>query len=1040
MNNRDLHLFDTPIIQPEKTDREITIYLIMRFHLADAIICSWPNSSAVQQRILYYSASRKLLLSDVNLALSEELATNIRIDHVIHLNTLPLNVDGDIDLGQLRALPIYSEGLLSEVEEQVAHMLGTREQVAILVDHEHQLPWIHVDELISARSRLLTEDRTDGVDEQPAADTASRATKPSWLTAELAEEVMQNNSTLAEMFLASCRTGSGKFICLDSSLQEETYIYRDILSCAKSLLTGLRIYGLQPAEPVLIQLSEPSQIITAFWACQLGGFIPLILPELHDFSEDSSHARKYRHVWQVLNRPLTITSAERVEKIAALLEQQLNGSTARVVTYRSLEHYPETAEYAQPNSRTTALYVLTSGSTGMPKIIPLTHHNLITRALATNAFTASKPADICLAWLPFDHIGTISDWHIRCVLLGNTVVLAKQEVLLGNILNLLDLIDKYRVTHTWAPNFAYALINGKIKSGVHADWDLSCVVTFLSAGEVVLPSVIREFHALLLPNKLALGAIKPAFGMAETGSGITYFNSRSESVDDRIIVVDRHSLSRSIELVEEGHPQAIAYSCLGGPIPGISLRIVDQNREVVEQGVIGHLQVTGTAVFAGYYNAPDVNADSFTEDGWFNTGDLGFIYNDQLVICGREKEVIIINGANISAAEVERVTEQVKGVLTSFTCACMVQDHNQCEVLAIFLAFDDSVVRQAEVLTQIKKSVTEKVCISPTYLIPLDKAEIPKTPIGKIQRTQLMHRFANGLYKQITRRTDLLLKNERTIPPWFYQSHFIPKKLRGNPQTDELSLTERNIVVFGRAQYINARLSSYLSAQGNRVIVVESNEQVDILLQRLNGHSDTELAMVDLIFYTGSAQAVHINPLNDELAIETLKLHHYQMLNDLQKIAAIALTSAKARVVVISRNIFPLETQPHVPLAYANYALIGLIRTLQQELPYHFIKHVDLSGTLGGAVWAQLAAEAADPRQDEVVHYQDGNRFIQRLRPLVLEHNDFSESPFVSQGFYVVTGGLGGIGYEFVKWFLENHQASLLIFGPNFYRSCPPFR
>jgi acyl-CoA synthetase (AMP-forming)/AMP-acid ligase II len=770
MNNQDLPLFDTPITPSEETDREITEYLIRRFNLADAILCSPPNRSAVPQRIFYYSADSKLLLSDVNLALSEELATHIRIDHVIRLNTLPLNMDGDIDLGKLRALPIYSEGLLAEVEQQVAHMLGTHEQVAILVDYEHQLPWIHVDELIAARSRLLTEDRTDGVDEQSAADTASRATKPSWLTAELPEEVMQNNSSLAEMFLASCRTGSGKFICLDASLQEDTYTYYDILSRAQSLLTGLRLHGLQPAEPVLIQLSEPAQIITAFWACQFGGFIPLILPELHDFSEDSRQGRNYRHVWQVLNRPLTITSDEWVEKIAALFDQQLTGSTARVVTYRSLEPHPATADYAQPDSRTTALYVLSSGSTGVPKIIPLTHYNLITRALATNALTASKPADICLAWLPFDHIGTISDWHIRCVLLSNTVVLTKHEVLLGNILYLLEVIDKYRVTHTWAPNFAYALMNAKIKSGVHADWDLSCVVTLLSAGEAVLPSVIREFHALLLPHKLALGAIKPAFGMAETGSGITYFTSRSESVNDRIIVVDRHSLSRSIAAVEEGHPRAIPYSCLGGPIPGMSLRIVDQHQKVVEQGVMGQLQVTGTALFAGYYNAPDVNADSFTDDGWFPTGDLGFIYNDQLVICGREKEVIIINGVNISAAEVEGVTEQVQGVLTTFTCACAVQDHNQHEVLAIFFAFDDSVVSQAEILTQIRKSVTEKVGISPTYLIPLDKAEIPKTPIGKIQRTQLMQWFANGLYKHIIRRTDLLLKNERTNPPGFIKA------------------------------------------------------------------------------------------------------------------------------------------------------------------------------------------------------------------------------------------------------------------------------
>ena len=527
--------------------------------------------------------------------------------------------------------------------------------------------------------------------------------------------------------------------------------YGELLTTAQKILAGLRNLGAVPQDKFLLLLPDNQQLITAFWGCILGGFVPLIMEVPPSYEESNPALDKLELIWHFLDRPLIIANTQLIANFPAVAIEEL------------LDNKPDRS-FHQPQPDDLAFLTLSSGSTGVPKCIQLTHRNLITRIGGANLLNRHQPDEIILNWLPFDHIGSISDWHLRPLALGCKSVYVRKEYILGRPLTWLDLIDKYRVTHSWAPNFAYTLINELLSGQVPQKWDLSCVRFLLTEGESVDVNTVQSFLDKLQIYGLPKTAIRPAFGMAELGSGITYYQPRKES-PLLFHCLTKSSLKGKIKRTRPEHSNPIIFTDLGETILGVEIRIVDGKKKVLKEDTIGHLQVKGDVVFAGYYNNPSANREAFTKDGWFNTGDLGFISQGHLIVTGRAKETIIINGTNYYSQEIETVVEAIAGVEASYTAACAVSSaDNAREQLAIFFHCSFTEMQPlTELIRQIRRTVIKKVGVNPDYLIPVAKEAIPKTAIGKIQRQQLSKLFAVGKFKSILEEVkDWLSLRDRT--------------------------------------------------------------------------------------------------------------------------------------------------------------------------------------------------------------------------------------------------------------------------------------
>lgn len=517
-------------------------------------------------------------------------------------------------------------------------------------------------------------------------------------------------------------------IYLYSDGSEHRQSYAELLAEAERILAGLRGLDLQPQAKVIFQFEGLHDFLAAFWGCVLGGFVPVPLAVAPTYAQGNSAANKLRDVWQMLDRPLVMTNAT----LAPVLRDWAQRSALAGFAVGNLDEL-RTCDPAhnwhasQPDD--LALLPLTSGSTGMPKAVMQSHRALLCQIVGTIQMYHYTSNEVTLNWFPFDHVGGLIFFHLRDVYLCCQQIHAPTAMVLEQPLQWLDWIDRYRVTITWAPNFAYALVNAREHEITRRQWDLSSLRVCLNGGEAVVAAVARRFLTLLAPHGLHATAMNPVWGMSETCSGSIYsqyFRLQTTTDDDQFVAV-------------------------GTPLPGLSIRLVDPHHRVVAEGVEGRLQIKGTAVTTGYYQNAEQSQEAFSADGWFKTGDLGVIRNGGLTITGREKDVIIINGINYYSHEIEKVVETVKGVSVSYTAAVGVREAgSSTDKLAIFFspALADG-TDMPELLREIRSQVVQQVGINPSYLLPVAPEVLPKTAIGKIQRSQLVKRFADGEFNEL---------------------------------------------------------------------------------------------------------------------------------------------------------------------------------------------------------------------------------------------------------------------------------------------------
>ncbi len=499
--------------------------------------------------------------------------------------------------------------------------------------------------------------------------------------------------------------------------------YADLLTQAQCILKSLRDRGLQPQDKVILQLQNPRYFFASLWGCFLGGFVPIPLgvdppsPSLTDRSSILDRA------WELCDSPLIISDRE-IKGLAWLQVEDL------------LDNEPDN-QWHCGKLDDLALLLFTSGSTGKPKGVMLSARNLIASIYGMAQVNQLTGQDISLNWMPLEHVASLAMFHLTQVYLGCQQIHVKSELILQNPLQWLDLIDKHRVTATWSPNFAYNLVNERLENTAQRHWDLSCLRWVGNGAEAVVGKTTQRFLKLLVPCGLSPNALSPGYGMSETTSGIAHSNN--------------FYLNLNREFVE-----------VGAPIPGVSLRIVNQAQQILPEGEVGLLQVKGQTVSAGYYQQPELNQELFTADGWLNTGDLGFLNSGRLTVTGRQKDVIIINGVNYYNHDIETVVEAIASVTVSYTAACGVKDSNQQEQIAIFFNTQESEDCLSELINQIRKNVFTQIGVAAAYIIPVEKEIIPKTAIGKIQRLQLSQRFAAGEFeRRITEIAELF--NQRNL-------------------------------------------------------------------------------------------------------------------------------------------------------------------------------------------------------------------------------------------------------------------------------------
>lgn len=525
------------------------------------------------------------------------------------------------------------------------------------------------------------------------------------------------------------------FIQLDGS--EVVQTYAQIWERAERILGGLRAFGLQPGHPLILQVDTTQDFAPIIWSCIMGGFVPVPVSIASDYSKPNQSLAKLHHIWQQLDYPTILTTSKLASQVHTGL-QLYSKKNVKIATIEEIEtHSPDTRLHKLQTDE-LALLLPSSGTTGEPKLIEINSQTFIYRFLK-NAINQDKdsPVETFLSWFPLESISGIF------TTLPNGFqenIYLPVELLIRNPLLWLDTLSKHRVTHAQTTNFILARVLDQLRTNSQHDWDFSSVQIIGIGAEPIVAKTARSFLEILSKYNLNPNVLGPAYGMTECGpiaGSREGFSLTATSDSDRFVEI-------------------------GEPAKAHSIRIVYPHGSILEESQIGRIQVTGPSMTSGYYKAPELTRELFTEDGWINTGDLGFLKDGKLTITGREKEIVIINARNYSCHEIELVVEEVEGVEPAYTVACSIrqQDSDTDELAIFFHAFITEDSQLAKLVKQIRGQITQTLGINPTYIIPIEKTAIPRTATGKIQRLQLKQSLEADEFDAIIKRVDALIKQE----------------------------------------------------------------------------------------------------------------------------------------------------------------------------------------------------------------------------------------------------------------------------------------
>lgn len=597
---------------------------------------------------------------------------------------------------------------------------------------------------LSLPDRLLREADTlrDILDAVPgAAPLSEPGAEPSTLSPAGVAPVPDSAETLTELldWHATCHPDR-RHIILESDIGTESLTFGALAESARRMAGALAELGVEPGDRIAIMLPTGRDFFFSFFGTLYAGAVPVPVYPPARPSQIGDHVRRQAGI---LNnaRAVVLISDDRTAQIARLLRLHVP-SLRHVRTAASLaEGRP--GELPKRTGQNMAFLQYTSGSTGDPKGVILTHANLLANIRAMAAVIRPTRDDVFVSWLPLYHdMGLIGAW-LGSLHYGVPLVSLPPERFLLRPVRWLEAIHRYRGTLTAAPNFAFELCLKRIDDTMCEQLDLSSLRMAANGAEPVSPSTITRFIHRFEQAGLRPGVISPVYGLAENAVGLAFPPVGRGPAIDRISRRDLAEKGRARPVADENADTLKLVGC-GQPLPGHQIRIVGPTGELEERRE-GRIQFRGPSATSGYLENPSKTAMLFDGD-WRETGDLGYFAEGELYVTGRSKDVIIRAGQQIHPQELESAVGEVPGIRQGCIAVFGVTDETQGTERLVVVAETRETDPSARLrLTATVSGTLAALVVTPQVEVVLvPPRTIPKTSSGKIRRSATRELYLRG--------------------------------------------------------------------------------------------------------------------------------------------------------------------------------------------------------------------------------------------------------------------------------------------------------
>jgi acyl-CoA synthetase (AMP-forming)/AMP-acid ligase II/acyl carrier protein len=550
--------------------------------------------------------------------------------------------------------------------------------------------------------------------------------------------------------LGDARGRSREIRFIDGDDDESTLSFGALWDEALQLLGVLQARGMGAGDELVIFTASNRKFVIAFWAAILGGMIPV--PVAVGISDE--HRFKLFRILGQLQRATLLTDSPLRDRLLEFAASRSLADVTAMIESRCLlpgeAGSASAGEVARSEPGDLAFIQYSSGSTSDPKGVCLTHRNLCHNIRAIVEGTAWGADDRSLSWMPLTHDMGLIGYHLSVMAAGMDHAVMDTSVFVRRPLLWMLKAQALGATQLCSPNFGYKhFLKLFERKGLPAGTDLSSVRLILNGAEPISWELCEQFLAALAPFGLRRSSMFPVYGLAEATVGVSLGTPGDEASR---IVVDRHALriGEPYQEVPETHPDAISFVRCGKAIRDVEIRIADDEDRPLPPGTVGNIQLHGASMTERIYGDEAATAALYTEDGWLRTGDCGAMAGGQLVISGRQKDLIIVNGQNYYPHDIEEIIGQVEGLeLGKVVVAGATPTGSGTEELLAFVLHRQEIDDFRPIAAQVRDIVGEHAGLEVDHVIPVGR--IPKTTSGKVQRAQLLRDYLDGVFDPVLR-------------------------------------------------------------------------------------------------------------------------------------------------------------------------------------------------------------------------------------------------------------------------------------------------
>jgi fatty-acyl-CoA synthase len=531
-----------------------------------------------------------------------------------------------------------------------------------------------------------------------------------------------------------------RFRALDGT--ERFYAFEALEAEAHRRAGLLQALDLKQGDRLALVIADPAEFVLSFVSAVVAGCVPVPIYPRASFKAKNAYTDTVSHIMATSGAKVLLTTESNKSVVDDVFTQ--NPSLARLWTVEQLQQVPDQSARLPTLAPSDLCFLqFTSGSTSLPKGVMVTHENLLANARAFLGPTGVNPSleDLTVTWLPLYH-----DMGLIGFALGGIVCSAPTYIMpteaFGRRPNIwLETLHEKRGTLTFAPNFAYALATKRARDKDLEALDLSHVRIAGCGAEPINPRVMHEFAQRFARCGFRKEALLPAYGMAEATLAITFHPRDNAIITDRVSVAAmQRGEAAKVEANAEANDQALELVSCGTAFPGHEVGIVDEQGNMLPERRVGEIVTRGPSVTSGYFKNPEATAESW-RNGWLHTGDLGYLADGNLYVCGRLKDLIIIRGANYYPQDIEWAVAEVEGVRRDNVVAFSVQRSGE-ETLIICAEGNSS--DAAQLRKAIASKVSETSGITVGHVAVVRVGSLPKTSSGKVQRRRTKSLFETG--------------------------------------------------------------------------------------------------------------------------------------------------------------------------------------------------------------------------------------------------------------------------------------------------------